>query len=64
MMSGCAGYSQRLNRPPVPVNLVELCPDVPVFDSNSWDELAEAYVELVFMYMACGIKYKTVVDML
>lgn len=60
MMSGCAGYSQPSERPPLPANLVAPCPDIPVFDSDSWDELAEAYIELVFMYGECRARHRVV----
>ena len=64
ILSGCAGYSQPLEKPPLPANLVAPCPGVPVFDSDSWDDLAEAYIDLVFMHEECRARHRAVVDTL
>ena len=61
MVSGCAGYSQPSERPPLPVNLVMPCPEVSIFDSDSWDDLAVAYIELVFMYGECKTLHQSLV---
>ncbi|WP_442418884.1 Rz1-like lysis system protein LysC [Paenalcaligenes hominis] len=62
MMSGCVGYSQPSERPPLPASLVAPCPEVPIFDSDSWDDLAVAYIELVFMYGECRARHGSVAE--
>lgn len=64
MMSGCTGYSQLSERPPLPANLTLPCPEVPMFDSDSWDDLAVAYIELVFMYGECRARHRVAVEVL
>lgn len=60
-LAGCAASKTQSPRPPFPVNVAQPCPPVPAFDSQHWDALATAYMELVFMYGQCSAKHDAAV---
>ena len=63
MITGCASSTKQYERPPLPVNLAAPCPPIEELNSNSWDELAKAYIKLVFDYSDCAAKHEAVVGL-
>lgn len=45
------------------MNLAAPCPPIEELSSNSWDELAKAYIKLVFDYSDCAAKHEAVVEL-
>ncbi|WP_430220301.1 Rz1-like lysis system protein LysC [Paenalcaligenes sp. Me131] len=56
ILSGCSASTKGYVRPTLPANLSEPCPTIPELDTDSWDVLSKAYIELVFQYLACASK--------
>ena len=45
------------------MNLATPCPTIEELNNNSWDELAKAYIKLVFDYSDCAAKHEAVVGL-
>jgi hypothetical protein len=37
------------------------CPEIPAFDSDSWDDLALAYIDLTGLYAQCAARHDAAV---
>lgn len=49
------------SRPSQPRRQAAPCPPVPAFDSDSWDDLGLAYIELTRQYVQCAARQQAVV---
>ncbi|WP_440164281.1 hypothetical protein [Alcaligenes sp. Lyrl_28] len=49
-------------RPTLPANLSEPCPPIPELDTESWDALNKAYIDLAFSYGECEMRRKAIVE--
>ncbi|WP_031274006.1 hypothetical protein [Pelistega indica] len=63
LMAGCASSTTSLRRAPLPVNLAQGCPEIQSLSSNSWDALAQSYIQLVRDYTDCAMRHEAVVRM-
>ena len=48
-------------RPALPSNLKEPCPPIPLLETESWDDVALAYMDLTVMYGICAARHRAVV---
>ncbi|WP_423227306.1 Rz1-like lysis system protein LysC [Paenalcaligenes suwonensis] len=58
ILSGCSTSTKGYVRPTLPANLSEPCPPIPELDTDSWDELGKAHIELAILYGECAAKHR------
>jgi len=62
--AGCASLARPPARPQIPASLATHCQDLPPFDSYSWHDLAQAYIDLAYLYQECAAMHEALLDAL
>jgi len=48
-------------RATLPANLTAPCPDIPALGGGGWDDVGQAYIDLMFQYGECKARHAAVV---
>ena len=60
-MAGCTTSRVPYTPPTLPDDIARPCPAVPMFDSDSFDDLALAYIDLTAAYAKCAARHREAV---
>lgn len=60
-ISGCASSRMSDSRATLPANLIAPCADIPVLAGSGWDDVGQAYIDLMYLYGECSARHEAVV---